>query len=90
VEGCDVELMFEAVPRIELEGGAAMAKAATLISDAFNDEDPDNVQLLVGDLSHSVSAADLKAFVAAFKARQSDTEAWAQCETEEWGEEQEA
>ena len=64
--GCDLELMFEAVPRIGIHGTAAMAKAAQIIAGGLGADDPNMYATYAGDWDPDViSEEDKEAFLEA-------------------------
>ena len=66
--GCDMELCFEAIPRIEIKGEAVMAKAGTIIGDAFRHEEEREANALSGFWDVDIiPEADRDAFMEAWR-----------------------
>jgi hypothetical protein len=70
VFGCDMELMFEAVPRIEISG-SAMARAGLIIGTVFPDGDDLDMYLDDWSASGDVTDEDRQAFKSAWLAASS-------------------
>jgi hypothetical protein len=66
--GCDMELMFEAVPRIRIKGGEAMTRAGMIVGSVF-DEDHDEANALQGfwDVPDTIAEDDREAFMGAWR-----------------------